>query len=980
LCCFLDCDEIMTGDASLYNSRIFQIYFDFLRVTYPQINIQQVLDHAGMTAAEVSDSAHWFTQQQADRFYEIVAEKTGDGDIARKAGRFAASSAGLALINQYVVGLLNTETALLAMKKIYPLLTRGATVDVRKIGRGKVEIISTPLPDVEEKPYQCENRLGTIEALPKLFTNVHGRIEHPACFHKGDGACRYIISWDTPPSLAVRLLRNYSLLVSLLLLPLLYFFVPTGVFWLLLVFLLGLNGLLSIGYAHLKIKEMEKIIESSSLAAEERIETARTSYNNSLLVQEIGQATAAILNIDELMRKLATLMNHRLDFDRGLIMLANETGTQLVYAAGYGYSEEEQGYLQKTAFQLDNPGSKGFFVRSFFDRKHLIITNANEMVDALSDKSRKLVQVFGVRSLLCIPIIFKDTALGILAVDNVTSKIPLKKSDINLLEGIAAHIAISINNARSFQKLQESENRYRQTLESIEEGYFEINLDRRIMLVNKAFNRLVHRPVEHLSGGVFDRLFTPDSAIELGRMFAQMLDSGEPVRFVHLALADQAGEAAPVDLSVSVIVDQNRVAAGFRGFLRDATDRLKLEEERKELENRLLRAQKMESIGTLAGGIAHNFNNWLAGILGNVTLIRLEAKQESKVIERAAKIEQIVANAAKMNQQLLSYAHGGNYAVKPTNLNMVIQDTSDLFANTRKDVTVTLELDPDLHTVGVDKNQIEQVFWNLYVNAMDAMPDGGRLRIKTANATADQRENRPFEVVPGDHVMVEFTDTGSGIAPEHLQTIFEPFFTTKKGKGTGLGLASCYGIVKAHKGFIDVKTQLGLGTSFQIFLPAISASPEHNRQIDAAVQKGQGTILIVDDDPMVLDTSVQLLSGLGYSVLSAASGDEALEHYAGQLDAIDLVIIDMIMPGMSGGELFARIKGLKPGMNTLLCSGYSMNDAARAIMEQGCDGFLQKPFSLSKLSEAIGNILKPEQQRAGRRSRLSGKNPVSAGI
>lgn len=952
----------MTDGPALYNSRIFQIYFDFLRIAYPKVNIQDVLDHAGMSAAEVADSAHWFTQRQADRFYEIVAEKTVDKDIARKAGRFAASSAGLALINQYVIGLLNTETALLSMTKIYPLLTRGATVEARKIGAGKVEIISTPIPDVEEKPYQCENRLGTIEALPKLFTSLHGRIEHPACFHKGHGACRYIVSWDTPPSLKFRLLRNYTLLATLLLGPISYFFLPTGLFLLILVLLVCLNGALGLGYSHLKVKELEKIIETRSLSAEARIETANTNYNNSLLVQEIGQATAAILNIDELMHKLATLMDHRLDFDRGLIMLADEAGTQLVYAAGYGYSDAERACLRSTTFQLNNPDSKGFFVRSFLDRTHLVVTNANDMVDGLSPKSRDLLHQFDVRSLLCIPIIYKDTPLGILAVDNVTSKIPLKKTDINLLEGVAAHIAISINNARSFQKLQESENRYRQTLESIEEGYFETDSQGDILLANKAFGQIVDRPAEQLAGRSFYRCFAPASERQVRQLFQQISDSGDPVRFAQLELADDMGAARPVDLSASLIVDQIGRAGGFRGFLRDAADRLQMEEQRKELENQLLRAQKMESIGTLAGGIAHNFNNWLAGILGNITLIRMEVGHPDKVTERAVKIEHIVANAAKMNQQLLSYARGGNYAVKPTNLNAVIQETSDLFATTRKDVTVSLSLDPGLRTVKVDKNQIEQVFWNLYVNALDAMPEGGRLIITTANATPDQLAGRPFEVYPGDHVMVEFSDSGTGIASEHLDDIFEPFFTTKKGKGTGLGLASCYGIVKAHNGFIHVKSMVGAGSSFQIFLPAISEAPEAKQEKDVVIEKGQGTILIVDDEPVVLDTSAQLLVSLGYKVFSAASGDEALEHFSGKLDAIDLVIIDMIMPGMSGSEFFARIKALRPAMKTILCSGYSMNTTARAIMDQGCNGFLQKPFSLNKLSETIKKILESGPQ------------------
>ena len=174
----------MKNSSALYNSRIFQSYLDYLSISQPHLKFQDILDHAGMTRAEVADSAHWFTQEQADRFYQIIAEKTGDPDIARKAGRFGASSKGLALTQQYVTGLMNTETALLSMAKIISFFTKGATVEAKRLGPGKVEIISTPNPDAEEKPYQCENRLGSFEAVPKLFTNVYGHVEHPYCFHR----------------------------------------------------------------------------------------------------------------------------------------------------------------------------------------------------------------------------------------------------------------------------------------------------------------------------------------------------------------------------------------------------------------------------------------------------------------------------------------------------------------------------------------------------------------------------------------------------------------------------------------------------------------------------------------------------------------------------------------------------------------------------------------------------------------------------
>jgi signal transduction histidine kinase len=788
-----------------------------------------------MTREQLADSGHWFSQAQSDRFYENMVEQTGDTDLARKAGRFSASAAGMKQIHQYIMGLLNPETALLALTRIFPLLTRHVTVHAERKGPGKVEVLCTPQPHVAEEAYQCQNRLGALEALPGMFTALLARIDHPQCMHKGDGVCRYIVSWDPTPSMKIKLLRNYALLASLPLLPVLYALTPAGgvAFATLLAALISLNGGLWLAYARLKSKELDKIIETSSAAAGEDQQTMLTNNSNTLMVQRIGQAAAAILDVDELIPQLAAMMHQHLDFDRGLIMLADAARTRLVYAAGYGYSAAEQVYLEKTAFRLDNPESKGFFVRTFLDRKHLIITNAGETADGLSERSRALLKRFGVCALLCIPILFKDTALGILAVDNVTSKTPLKQSDIHLLQGVASQIAISINNARSFQMLLESKNKYRQTLEAIDEGYFELDPQRRIVFANKGFGRMVGRSAQQWQDTLFDSYFatgatavpavtatTATAAIGIDHLFRQVQETATPIHFAPLELTGPAGRALNVDLSASLIMDQNNRPAGFRGLLRDATARLKMETERQTLEYRLLQAQRMESLGNLAGQIAHNFNNWLAGILGNLSLIRMDAQDNPKLQPRIAVIERIIDNAARMNRQLLGYARGVVCDLRPTDLNAIVRDVVATFAPTHKEIRIAHLLETGLRTVAADTAQIEQVLWNLFLNARDAMPKGGTFTIATANVTAPKLQKRLANVPPGDYVEVSCTDTGSGIAPEHLEKIFEPFFTTKKGNVTGLGLAASFGIIKAHNGFVDVLSQPGTGTTFHIYLPA----------------------------------------------------------------------------------------------------------------------------------------------------------------
>jgi two-component system, cell cycle sensor histidine kinase and response regulator CckA len=691
----------------------------------------------------------------------------------------------------------------------------------------------------------------------------------------------------------------------------------------------------------------------------------RDLHNFSLLIREIGGVTTTVDDIDVLLRKLAGLMMHRLNFDRGLIMLANEAGTELVYAAGYGYFADELQCLQKTAFRLDNPDSKDFFVRTFLDRRHSVFSNADETADAPPLQGGRLSEAFGARSLLCFPILFGGSALGVLAVDNVTPKAALKQSDIHLLQGIAAQIAVSINNARLHQKLRESENRCHHALEGIEAGYFEIGLDRRIVFANNAFGRIVRRPLEQWQGMLLDRCFAPGAAERLDELFGRIRTSGVPVRFAQLELSGAWTEPLAVDLSASLVVDQSNKAIGFRGLLRDASDRLKMETERKELESQLLHAQKMEAIGTLASGIAHNCNNWLTGMLGNLDLIRMDARGQEKVLARIAKIEDIIENAAKMNRQLLGYARGEAHDKQPMSLNEIVRNVADTFAAAKKDIAIELDLAADLRAVEVDKGQIEQVLWNLFINAADAMPGGGRFTIRTANTTAERIKERRLSVPPGDYVVLSCADTGSGIAPTQLGKIFEPFFSTKREKGTGLGLASCFGIVQGHNGTIGVSSKLGVGTTFDIYLPAFSGCAYKSVEPVVFARAGNGTILVIDDEPMILETTSQLLTGLGYTVHSALGGEEALRCYANRLDEIDLVIIDMVMPGMNGAQCHARIREIKPDMKTVLCSGYSMNQSVQRIMDQGCNYFLEKPFTLSQVSEVIRQLLEVPAVVAG---------------
>lgn len=393
-------------------------------------------------------------------------------------------------------------------------------------------------------------------------------------------------------------------------------------------------------------------------------------------------------------------------------------------------------------------------------------------------------------------------------------------------------------------------------------------------------------------------------------------------------------------------------------FMRDLS-------ELKKLQSQFFQVRKMESIGTLAGGIAHDFNNLLTAIQGHTSLMLLHTAPEHSDFQRLKEIQTAIERGTDLTRQLLGFARGGRYEVKSTDLNALIEKNSDMFGRTKQDIRIHKKYQKGIWPVKVDRGQIDQALLNLYVNAWQAMPGGGDLYIETSNVVLDRNYSKPFDVRPGNYVRISVTDTGVGMDESTRQKIFEPFFTTRQmGHGTGLGLASVYGIITNHGGIIDVDSEKGKKTTFTIFLPALEKEipieedkPAHN------ILRDTGVILLVDDEDMVLNVGGELLREIGYKVLLAGSGKEGLEVYMQHRDEIDLVILDMIMTDMSGGEVYDRIKEFNPGVKVLLASGYSIAGEATEILERGCNGFIQKPFDINELLRKIREVLDREGDR-----------------
>lgn len=388
-------------------------------------------------------------------------------------------------------------------------------------------------------------------------------------------------------------------------------------------------------------------------------------------------------------------------------------------------------------------------------------------------------------------------------------------------------------------------------------------------------------------------------------------------------------------------------------FIKDVTQQKKLEEQ-------LLQAQKLEAIGTLAGGIAHDFNNLLMGIQGYASLMLLDMNSSHPYFTKLKSIEQQVQSGANLTKQLLGFARGGKYEVKATNLNKFILHNSELFGRTKKEITIHRYLAENLWTVEIDRGQIDQVFLNLYINAWQAMPGRGSLYLETQNISLAEGDVQTYEIPPGRYVKVSIRDTGMGMDEATRRRIFDPFFTTKEmGRGVGLGLASTYGIICNHGGIITVESEKGKGTTFYIFLPATATESRVERETTPApaIHRGHETILIVDDEAINIEVIGAMAKKLGYQVITAGSGQEAIKQYRLNPNAIDLVILDAIMPGLSGSDTFEILKAVNPQVKVVLASGYSLNDLTSRMMERGVRAFIQKPFRIEDIAETIKTVL-----------------------
>jgi len=501
-----------------------------------------------------------------------------------------------------------------------------------------------------------------------------------------------------------------------------------------------------------------------------------------------------------------------------------------------------------------------------------------------------------------------------------------------------------------YKASRRSEELYRSLLNSSADAIVIYDLEGKATYINATFTTRFGWTFEELRGKRIP--FLPDSERDASMSIIQdLLENGTPCHRFETRRYTKAGELLDISLSASRFHDHRGNPAGMLVILRDIS-------EKKRLEDQLKHAERMEAIGTLAGGVAHDFNNLMMGIMGNVSLMIHEIDPEHRYHERLRQIEKLIQSGARLTSQLLGYARKGQYELKAVDVNRIIRETVDPFVRTRREIVPHLDLADRLPQVEADESQMNQILLNLFINAADAMPDGGALLISTRAVSEPSCCGVSIEKGASPLVLIRVTDTGTGIDSKIINQVFDPFFTTKTmGRGTGLGLASVYGIVKSHGGHIEVDSEPGSTTTFSVYLPAsgkaVSETPARERE----PASGSGTVLLVDDEEMILEVGSQMIRRLGYTVVRAASGAEAIRIFRENPQAVDLVVLDMILPGLSGGETFEVLKEIDPNVRVLVSTGYSVQGQAREMLDRGCRGVIQKPYSLEALSMKIKETL-----------------------
>lgn len=695
---------------------------------------------------------------------------------------------------------------------------------------------------------------------------------------------------------------------------------------------------------------MEPPAEPPELLAKFRALEIREAHQRRCLADILAFSTRLTKTGDlvSLYRESNSLARNILKLDYATLMVLSDDGNSLVIRDTIGFPAEMIG----TFALLEGQGL------STYVAKAMVAAAVEDFHAEQRFEVPPVVFVEGIVSALAVPMLLGERLFGVM-IGHTREKRRFAPEEIDLFQSLANQAAVAIQNVLHFESLQDSEQRFRTLVDYAADAIFLSDQTGRLVDVNaQACQSLGYSREELLAMEVTD--VDPCARIEdhRGKLWPTMAPN-QPVTVLSQHRRKD-GSLFPVEVR-AVLISRHETSF-ILGFARDISERRQAEEERQRLQEQLIQSQKLEAVGRLAGGVAHDFNNMLSVILGYTDILLAESPVEDAAHAKITEIKLAAQRSADLTRQLLAFARRQTVSPQVIDLNRTVAGMHRMLGRLiGENIELTWSPGPAPWTLKMDPSQVDQILANLCVNASDAIGGVGRIRIETGNVVIDQAyADLHQEALPGEYVKLMVSDNGCGIEPGDLPLVFEPFFTTKRqGKGTGLGLATVYGIVRQNRGFVKVCSEPGVGTTFTIYLPRFGAEggASEGRALPGELHPGSETILVVEDEPSVLLLTCRLLEKLGYTVLAAATPGEALKQAQAQGGAIDLLITDVIMPEMNGRELAARLLPACPGGKCLYVSGYTANVIGSQLSAMDGVGFLQKPFSIKELGDKVREVL-----------------------
>ena len=805
-------EEIFDDEMPLYNIRILRSYIKYVQNNYPEMDIDRILEYAGVTRLQFNDHGYWCSQRQMNRLQKILINETGNEDIARDTGRTLMSSQNI--LASYVLSFTSPANVTRQMAKIYDKLSRALIIEIKYVDNNNCEFVTLPAPGVKEELYQCKNRIGSFEGLIKLLLNQYPRIEHPECLHQGGKRCRYIISWGKQSNVFKWLrVRNHSIVIGFLFSVLSYFLLSFIYFGLITSFSIAVSLALTFKVQTIEKNKLIENVDELGRTAEELLDELNLRYNVTKLVQEVGEITSVIQNEKEISSAISAVMSKRLNYDRAAILLAKSDKKSLVFTGGYGFTDDEIKIINNAQFRLDNRVTEGILQKVFIKQEPALIEDMNKIAHTFNADNLDIVQKLKIQSMICVPIMHEGESFGVIAVDSLKPRRELREGDINLLMAVAAQTALSIAHARAFQKLQESEKKHRTLVETISDIVYTVDLEGRFTYVSPMVEVITGYADRELLGRKFIEIVSPQFEGIFLQRFATGIESGGTSTY-EIEILTKDGLTIPVELNVAHLTNSIGQQVGRIGVARDITRRYEEEAKRKEIEVKALTQDKLASLGEIATGIAHEINQPLSyiKIILQSTLDDL-SKEKLDTAELTEDFQESLRQVARISNiisHLRTFGRTDVTSFDPVSLSTVLNHTLILMKERLRIKNISLDIDINDTFPMLKGNHIklEQVFLNLIQNSMDALEEQGQGKV---NLSAK---------INNDHALISFSDTGEGIDPELQEKIFEPFFTMKQAdKGTGIGLSIVYGIIKEHKGTITCESGGKRGITFKIKLP-----------------------------------------------------------------------------------------------------------------------------------------------------------------